>query len=130
MTTLREQFEAMAKEAGMWNYNGNNAENDTLLDLMQKVHDMDRNSILKNSLFMDNASEALYETIGEGWGSFRMLVCEAIDEDGNKYQLHIAAESDETQFVENNEEALVFGIDDDYRLVELPAPPTTQDEKK
>lgn len=74
------------------------------------------NEILKNDLFMDNASEALYEVISGNSSSYSMLICEAIDKDGNKYQVQLSVKSSEYDFVDNTEEMPVFSIDENNRL--------------
>lgn len=80
--------------------------------------------ILDNILFIDNASEALYEVIAEGGSEFNMLVCEVKDKDGNFYQLHIRAiRMDHADHISNDEEMSMYGIDEQYRLIALPQPP-------
>lgn len=85
--------------------------------LTKKEVDKNSQSLLNNTLLTDNASEALYEVIGEGTNKFSMLVCEALDKDGNKYQLHIVAVSNDDDFIENSEEMPVFAINDEYQLI-------------
>jgi hypothetical protein len=73
-------------------------------------------NLLTNTVIIDNASEALYEIIEEGAARFDMLLAEAIDKEGNKYQIYLSVTSNEDEFIENSEGMPVFEIDDDYRI--------------
>lgn len=78
-----------------------------------------KNTILENTLFVDNVSEALYQVIEEGTKAYSMLVCEIIGKDGEKYQAHIVVVRDEIDFVDNDEGMAEFGFDEEYLLTEL-----------
>jgi hypothetical protein len=72
--------------------------------------------LTKNTLLVDNVSEALRECIEEGYQDMSMLVCEIIDKYGIKSQVHIKVTYEENDFIDNTEEMPVLTHDEEYRL--------------
>lgn len=73
--------------------------------------------ILDNTLIIDNVSEALNECIENGYTAMSMLICEGIDNAGDKFQVHISIVYDKQDFIENNELFPEFKTDDQNRLI-------------
>ncbi len=88
--------------------------------MSQIEKDMD---LINNTLVVDNISEALYEIIEEGHESCSVLVCEIVGKHGQKYQAFVFVTQNENDFIDNKEGSPVVGIDDQYRLIEIPPRP-------
>lgn len=76
------------------------------------------NEILKNELFTDNVNEALSAVIVNDEIEWSMLICEAIDKSGVKYQVHIRVTCYDHAFIKNTEGIPVFSVSEDCKLIE------------
>lgn len=85
----------------------------------RKFNPKTMNPILDSALIMDNVSEALYEVIGEGTNRFSMLIAEAIDQEGEKYQIQIVVTRAPDDQIENDEGMPIFGIKEECGIFTL-----------